>query len=93
MLIPSEANLFEKLRRHLNLSHIDPSTVSAATPLFEGGLGLDSIDVLEISTLVHKEYGVVISTAERSHEIFGTVGSLAAFLEKNRNRDVQAKAG
>lgn len=86
-MTPAEADLFDKLRRHLNLTHIEPSTVSAATPLFAGGLELDSIDVLEISTMLQKEYGVVLGVAERNPQIFGTVGSLSGFLEKNRNRD------
>lgn len=83
----SEAAFFEKLRRQLNLTHVDPSTVTADTPLFDGGLELDSIDVLEISTMIQKEYGVTVAVAERSREIFGTVGTLAAFVEKNRNRN------
>jgi len=86
-MTPSEADFFAKLRRHLNLTHVDPATVSAATPLFTGGLELDSIDVLEISSMIQKEYGVLVGVAERSPEIFGTVGSLAAFVEKNRNRN------
>lgn len=89
-MTPFEAEFFEKLRRHLNLTHVEASSVTGATPLFDGGLELDSIDVLEISTLLQKEYGVLVSVAERSREIFGTVGSLAAFVEKNRNRNVQA---
>lgn len=89
-MTPSEADFFAKLRRHLNLVHVDPATVSADTPLFAGGLELDSIDVLEISTLIQKEYGVVVGVAERSREIFGTVGTLAAFVEQNRNRNAPA---
>ena len=88
-MTPSEADLFAKLRRHLNLTHIEPSSVSASTPLFDGGLELDSIDVLEISTMLQKEYGVVINVAERGREIFGTIGTLAAFLDRNRNRDAK----
>ncbi|MGC4121144.1 MAG: phosphopantetheine-binding protein [Myxococcales bacterium] len=87
-MTPSDSAFFEKLRRALNLTHIDPSTVTSETPLFgEGGLELDSIDVLEISTMLQKEYGVVVNVAERGREIFGTVGTLAAFAEKHRGRD------
>ncbi|HEY3450954.1 MAG TPA: phosphopantetheine-binding protein [Myxococcales bacterium] len=86
-MTPSEASLFEKLRRALNLTHIDPSTITGETPLFGQGLELDSIDVLEISTMLQKEYGVVVNVAERGKEIFGTVGTLAAFVERNRGRD------
>lgn len=89
-MTPSELALFEKLRRLLNLTHIDASTVTAETPLFGGGLELDSIDVLEISTMIQKEYGVMINAAERGQEVFGSLGKLAAFLDANRNRD---KAG
>jgi acyl carrier protein len=85
-----ETEVFQKLRTRLNLAHVDPASVDASTSLFDGGLDLDSIDVLEVSALVHKEYGISVAQAERSREIFGTVGSLAAFIERNRGRDLKA---
>jgi len=84
-----ETEVFQKLRARLNLTHVDPATVEAATPLFDGGLELDSIDVLEIAALVQKDYAIIIAQAERTREIFGTVGSLARFVETNRGRNAK----
>lgn len=79
--------LREKILKRLNLPDVDPQTVSATTPLFQGGLGLDSLDALEISVLVEEEYGIVIQVAERDQAVFGTLGGLAKFVGQNRGRD------
>ncbi|MBI5546185.1 MAG: acyl carrier protein [Deltaproteobacteria bacterium] len=84
-----ESEVFAKLRQRLNLAHVDPASVSSATPLFDGGLEFDSIDVLEVSAMVQKDYGITVAVAERSSEVFGTLGTLAAFVEKNRSRDAK----
>jgi acyl carrier protein len=88
-MTPTETEVFEKLKKRLNLAHVEPSTISAATPLFDGGLEFDSIDVLEVSAMMQREYGITLGQSERSGEVFGTLGSLAAFIEKNRQRDAQ----
>ncbi len=60
-------------------------TVGADTVLYGDGLGLDSIDVLEIALLVSKRYGVQLrADDERNEAIFATLGSLAAFVAANR---------
>jgi acyl carrier protein len=82
-----ESEVFEKLRKRLNLTHVEASTVSGATPLFDGGLEFDSIDVLEIAAMVQKDYGIALAATERNKDVFGTLGTLAAFIEKNRARD------
>lgn len=79
-----ETEVFQKLRKRLNLMHVDESTVTGETALFEGGLEFDSIDVLEIAAMVQKEYGITLTAADRNKEVFGTLGSLARFIEKNR---------
>ncbi|HEY3451255.1 MAG TPA: phosphopantetheine-binding protein [Myxococcales bacterium] len=79
-----ETEVFEKLRKRLNLSHVDAATVAGDTSLFEGGLDLDSIDILEIAAMVQKDYGITIAATDRNKDVFGTVGTLAAFIEKNR---------
>ncbi len=79
-----ETEVFEKLRKRLNLSHVDASSVSGETGLFEGGLELDSIDVLEIAAMVQKDYAITIAATDRNKDVFGTIGALARFIEKNR---------
>ena len=82
-----ESEILDKLLKRLNLTYIDPGSVTAETPLFDGGLELDSIDMLEIAAMVHKDYGITLVTTERSREVFGTLGALAAFIERSRSRD------
>lgn len=82
-----ENDLREKLIERLDLSDVEPDKVSGDTPLFDEGLGLDSIDALEIAVMVEEAYGIVIQTSERTRENFGTLGTLAAFIQRNLNRD------
>ena len=84
-----EVELRDKLIRQLGLEDIDPETITSDTYLFgEGqGLELDSVDAIEIEVLVKTEYGIEILASERTRATFGTFGSLAAFIQNNRNRD------
>ncbi len=85
-----ETEFRNKLIAHLNLQEIDPDEIDAGSTLFgEGsGLELDSIDAIEIEVFLKTEYGIDVHPSERTPEVFGTVGSLAAFVTGNRNRDV-----
>ena len=70
----------------LMLEDKDPETIDYEAPLFgEGGLGLDSIDVLELAMALHKRYGVKTKgDDERNREIFASVKNLAAFVSAER---------
>jgi acyl carrier protein len=82
-----EIELRDKILKRLNLSHIEPGTISGDTVLFNEGIGLDSLDALELGILVEQDYGIVIGVAERGRSIFGTLGDLARFVEQNLHRD------
>jgi acyl carrier protein len=82
-----EDELRRKLTERLGLGHLDPGTIASDTPLFKGGLELDSLDALEITVLVEEEYGIVIGVAERTEAVFGTLGSLAAYVRDHFQRD------
>ena len=82
-----ETEFRDRLLRHLNLQDIDPETITRDTVFFGSGLGLDSIDAIEIVILIEKEYGIVLSVAERNQTIFKDLGVLCDFLRENRNRD------
>lgn len=81
--------LIEKLKgeliEQLNLEDMDASEIDAEAPLFGDGLGLDSIDALEIIVLLEKEYDIKISDPREGKEIMYSVGSLARFIESKRN--------
>ena len=62
-----------------------PEEIDPEAPLFGDGLGLDSIDALEIALAVSRRYGFQLrSDDERNHRIFASLRALAAHIEKNR---------
>ncbi len=64
-----------------------PGDIAPEEPLFGAGLGLDSIDALELALAVSKRYGVQLrSDDERNHRIFSSLRTLAAHIERNRAR-------
>ena len=64
---------------------VKPEEIEPAAPLFGEGLGLDSIDALELALAISKAYGVQLrSDDERNHQIFASLRSLAAHVEKHR---------
>ena len=64
-----------------------PEDIAPEAPLFNAGLGLDSIDALELALAISKKYGVQLrSDDERNHRIFASLRSLPAHIEKNRVR-------
>ena len=66
---------------------IGPDEIDPAAPLFGEGLGLDSIDALEIALAISQRYGFQLkSDDERNHRIFASLRSLAAHIEKHRAR-------
>ncbi len=68
----------------LNLENLSPADIKNDMPLFGEELGLDSIDALEFIVLLEQNYGLKISNPSEGKEIFYSVDSLAAFIEKNK---------
>ena len=69
----------------LMLEDIDPGEIQSDEPLFVDGLGLDSIDALELGVAIRKKYGIRIeSVDEEVKEHFRTVRSLARFINSQR---------
>lgn len=68
----------------LNLEDITPADIENDAPLFGEGLGLDSIDALEFIVLLEQNYGIKISDPSEGKEIFQSVDTLAAYVEKNK---------
>ena len=78
-----ESELKELVISTLNLEHLSPESISADAPLFDGGLGLDSIDALELGVAIKKKYKVALDIEEedvKSH--FQSIRSLAEFITK-----------
>ena len=54
--------------------------------LFGDGLGLDSIDALELIVLLEKDYGIKLTDPNQGKEIFNSINTMADFIEKNRTK-------
>ena len=82
------AQLREDLKRvivaRLRLEGLTPDLIGDDTPLFGDGLGLDSVDALELVVGLEQEYGIVIKSHEIDKTIFTSVGTLARFVEAAR---------
>lgn len=69
----------------LNLEGMTPSDIDGDAPLFgDEGLGLDSIDALELIVILEKNYGIKLTDPAKSKEILKSVNSMAAYIEANR---------
>lgn len=83
------SELKEKLKvqiiEQLNLEDLTPADIQDDTVLFgDAGLGLDSIDALEFIVLLESNYGIKIGDPSEGRDIFQSVNSLAAYIEKNQ---------
>lgn len=70
----------------LNLEEIEISNIDNDAPLFGEGLGLDSIDALELIVLLERNYGIKIKDPAVGKEIFKSVNVLADYVSKNRTK-------
>jgi acyl carrier protein len=69
----------------LVLEDVEPDSIDPEAPLFVEGLGLDSIDALELAMAIERKYQVTFEADdERNREIFATVRSLATFVAARR---------
>ena len=63
-----------------------PRTLVTTPPLFGEGLGLDSIDALELIVMMEKNYGIKIKDPSAGKEIFRSIATMAEFVSKNRTK-------
>jgi acyl carrier protein len=76
--------LKEEIIEALNLSEMKPENIDENAPLFIDGLGLDSIDALELTVLLEKKYGLKIKTAEEGKKILYSIKSMAEYIRSNK---------
>ncbi len=76
-----------KLIEVLNLEEMTPADIDNDAPLFgDEGLGLDSIDVLELIVLLERNYGIKISDPKQGKEIFASMRTMADYVAANRTK-------
>ena len=78
--------LKEEIIKVLNLEEMAPEDIDENDALFGEGLGLDSIDALELIVLLEKKYGIKLASPAEGKEIFKSVASIADFVSKNRKK-------
>ncbi len=82
--------LIEEIKKEiieaLNLEDMTPADIDADSPLFGEGLGLDSIDALELIVLMEKHYGIRLKSAAEGKDIFKSVRTMAEYVSKNRKK-------
>ena len=78
--------LKQQIIEALNLEEVKPEDIDTDAPLFVDGLGLDSIDALELVILLEREYGIRLEDPKANKEIFKSVRTMAEFVEKNRHK-------
>ncbi|HEX2394667.1 MAG TPA: phosphopantetheine-binding protein [Bacteroidales bacterium] len=77
------ATLKNEIIEALNLTEMTPDDINENEPLFVEGLGLDSIDALELIVLLEKKYGLKLSTADEGKKVLRSVKTMAEHIRAN----------
>lgn len=78
--------LKEKIIEQLNLEDIAIEEIADNDPLFGEGMGLDSIDALELIVMLDKDYGIKLADPKEGKKIFESIETMAAYITENRAR-------
>lgn len=76
--------LKEQIIRQLNLKDLKPGDIGDDQPLFVEGLGLDSIDALELIVLLQQEYQIKLASAEEGQSVFRSVRTMAQYITEHQ---------
>jgi acyl carrier protein len=84
------AELKEQLKKQiiefLNLISVKPEDIKDDEPLFGEGLGLDSIDSIELIVLLGREYGIDIKDPKEGRRVLTNINTMAAYIEEHRTK-------
>lgn len=84
--IQLKQQLKKQIVEFLNLVSVNPDDIKDEEPLFGEGLGLDSIDSIELIVLLNREYGVVIEDPKEGRKILVDINTMADYIEKHRTK-------
>ncbi len=80
------ADLKRQIIAQLNLKDLKPEDIGDDQPLFVEGLGLDSIDALELIVLLQQEYKIRLTNAEDGPVVFRTVRTMAQYIRDHQGQ-------
>ncbi len=78
------SKLKQEVIQQLNLEDITPDDIDTDSPLFGEGLGLDSIDALELIVLLEKNYGLKIEDPKDGKKIFYSIRTMAEYITEHK---------
>ena len=78
--------LKKQIIQFLNLMTVKPEDIGDDEPLFGEGLGLDSIDSIELIVLLQREYGITIQDPKEGRKILVDVNTIVDYIEKHRTK-------
>ncbi|HRN94230.1 MAG: phosphopantetheine-binding protein [Chitinophagales bacterium] len=78
------ATLKTQIVEQLNLQHLKAEEIGTDQPLFGEGLGLDSIDALELIVLLQQKYGIKLADPTEGPKVFQTVRSMAEYISSHK---------
>lgn len=70
----------------LNLEDLTPEDIDVDAPLFGEGLGLDSIDALELIMILEKDYGIKLKSPAEGKEVFKSIRTMAEYIQDHRTK-------
>ena len=78
--------LKKQIVKFLNLTSVDPESIREDEPLFGEGLGLDSIDSIELIVLLGREYGIDIKDPKEGRKVLADINTMVAYIEQHRTK-------
>ncbi|MDR1696573.1 MAG: phosphopantetheine-binding protein [Endomicrobium sp.] len=85
MIATSLDDVKKVLSENLSMEGIDLASLKEDSPLFSG-LGLDSLDAIELVIILRKNYDIIIENMDEGRKVFETLGTLRAYIETNRKK-------
>lgn len=78
--------LKEQIIKYLNLMELTPADIKDDEPLFGDGLGLDSIDAIELIVLLEREYGIKIKNPKDGRQILTDINTIVDYIKEHRTK-------
>lgn len=82
-----EDDLKKLIIEELKIEDIKPEDIDSSAPLFGNGLGLDSLDAVELVVILKKKYKINLEDIEKAREAFASIDTLAAFIRENTDME------